>query len=90
MRERLRKLLKEADSEACKIVQNRFPSDVRTVWELLADQLLAKDVVPVVRCKDCKHKESVLCPMSATYEDYPWHDTKDDDFCSYGERREGE
>ena len=43
-----------------------------------------------VRCKDCKRKESVLCPMSATYEDYPWHDTKDDDFCSYGERREGE
>lgn len=48
------------------------------------------DAVPVVRCKDCKHYEihrpkvlencernGYLIPMSP------------DDFCSYGERREG-
>ena len=43
----------------------------------------------VVRCKDCKHRGSNLCPME-TVELYPWFGTKNDAFCSYGERREGE
>ena len=56
----------------------------------IADDFIANDVVPVVRCKDCKH----FCPYegeghkgdcaelvgleSCVYED---------DYCSYGERR---
>jgi len=43
----------------------------------------------VVRCKDCKHREDGLCPMEGV-EMYPWFATKNDAFCSYGERREGE
>lgn len=53
----------------------------------LAEHLISNDVVPVVRCKDCKH-----------YGDYGrvWDCNKygamslpdEDDFCSYGERRE--
>lgn len=48
-----------------------------------ADYLLANDVVPVVRCKNCKNKGNEdFCPLlsMAQY-------TEDDDFCSYGERR---
>ena len=45
------------------------------------------DAVEVVRCKDCKHRGSNLCPME-TVELYPWFGTKNDAFCSYGERRE--
>ena len=67
-----------------------FPSLCVLLDEACEIILQKKDCTKVVRCKDCKYKESVLCPMSATYEDYPWHDTKHDDFCSYGERREGE
>lgn len=50
------------------------------------------DAVPVVRCKDCKWAE-----YGKDYEPYCNHwksglyaNIKDDDFCSYGERREGE
>ena len=52
----------------------------------LADALEAVDAVEVVRCKDCKHRGSNLCPME-TIELYPWFGTKNDAFCSYGERR---
>ena len=46
------------------------------------------DLVPVVRCKDCKYWDngnlSFECPW-----DYGRHGSSDeDDFCSYGERRE--
>ena len=50
----------------------------------------AVDAVPVVRCKDCLKRNTADCPMSDAFESYPFYDTKDDDFCSYGERREGE
>lgn len=39
----------------------------------------------VVRCKDCKHQTTGLCPM----ENYnvPWDIMSEDAFCSFGERR---
>ena len=45
--------------------------------------------VEVVRCKDCKYRHKTvsglkICQYHITME------AKDDDFCSYGERREGE
>ena len=43
----------------------------------------------IVRCKDCVHrKEKVCCNPSAGM--WVGCELKDDDFCSYGERREGE
>lgn len=39
------------------------------------------DVVEVVRCKDCKYAMTQDCPMDEQYED---------DYCSYGERKEQE
>ena len=57
----------------------------------LADHLIANDVVPVVRCKDCKrfvdNKEAFVkycnyaCGMKTVSEN---------DFCSYGERKNNE
>ena len=46
------------------------------------------DVFPVVRCKDCKHYES--CEGGKDF--CCWHATGivPDDFCSYGERKDGD
>nr|DAH41129.1 MAG TPA: hypothetical protein [Caudoviricetes sp.] len=44
------------------------------------------DAVPVVRCKDCKYNRgSKKCLNPDSFFAVP----KDDDFCSYGERKEG-
>ena len=41
------------------------------------------DVVPVVRCCDCKHLyKDGECPLRT------WYTHVEDDFCSYGERKE--
>lgn len=47
----------------------------------------AADVVPVVRCKDCKYNRgSKKCLNPDSFFAVP----KDDDFCSYGERKDDE
>ena len=43
------------------------------------------DAVPVVRCQYCKYHNKAPCPMRLSLN---W--TKDKDFCSYGERKDGE
>ena len=59
----------------------------------LADHLIANDVVPVVRCKDCKHYKPMkplpnydghvkYCCRSA------YKKVADNDFCSWGERKD--
>jgi hypothetical protein len=45
----------------------------------------AADVVEVVRCKDCKHKNPIC---DKCLRDNLWHDV--DDFCSRGERSEAQ
>ena len=45
--------------------------------------LPAADVVPVVRCKDCKHLFYTMCAACGFLPHKP------NDFCSYGERRDG-
>ena len=57
----------------------------------LAEHLIANDVVPVVRCKDCVWYEN-----GKSYDAYCNHPTDgmnysaEDDFCSYGERKDNE
>lgn len=41
-----------------------------------------EDLVEVVRCKDCRHRDLFSCPLADN--DFQ----KDDDYCSWGERRE--
>ena len=42
-----------------------------------------KDVVSVVRCKDCKYRGSKICPFYQKYQGEKY----DDWFCADGERR---
>lgn len=58
----------------------------------IADHLISNDVVPVVRCKDCLYYETGKDYMpycnhpDGGIADYP----RESDFCSYGERKDGE
>lgn len=51
-----------------------------------------KDIVQVVRCKDCKYSEDMF--MSGIYCNHPDNRNplgcRPDDFCNDGERKEGE
>lgn len=58
------------------IVEKVFSIGVRTIIAGMS----AADVAPVVRCKDCRYFKMYKCRMG-----YSSHD----DFCSYGERKEG-
>lgn len=57
--------------------------DEDTILDLV-DSVPTADAVPVVRCKDCKYRDgtpgqpNILCAQM-----------HEDDFCSYGERKEG-
>jgi hypothetical protein len=53
------------------------------IQKLIADTPTV-DAVPVVRCKDCTHEFGGRCSIC-------WFQKrKPDDFCSYGERKDGE
>lgn len=59
----------------------------------LLAEIPAADVVPVVRCKDCKHYDMGVCLK--IYSDgnaHPdaWQSRRPENFCSYGERKETE
>ena len=65
----------------------------------MIDRQPTVDAVPVVRCKDCKYRFTLDCPMrheELTYDEddgYDWidHDyTSDDRFCNEGARMDGE
>ena len=53
-----------------------YPAQVKALKELPS-----VDAVEVVRCKDCKYAYKFKCAFA--YSRFP----KDDDFCSYGERK---
>ena len=75
-------LMDEANSDgAYGYVDEKQISEVPTI-----------DAVPVVRCRECIHYEMGVCLK--IYDDgaasrYAWQERKPDDFCSYGERKEG-
>lgn len=60
------------------------------IWELNAQT--AADVAPVVRCKDCTHttlyedSEGLYCTNICGL----FTRVMDDDYCSYGERKDGD
>ena len=58
--------------------------------EVVADYLLDNDVLPVVRCKDCKHRGTDDCPMyyKGVHANEDFLKKVDNDFCSYGERKD--
>lgn len=76
------------------VVRDEFV--VKTCYKNLAEVVYSipiADVAPVVRCKDCKY--SCIDGNGCTCEGY-WYElseyavpVKDDDFCSFGEPKEG-
>lgn len=69
-----------------------YPHEQADPAEVVADYLLDNDVVPVVRCKDCKHgMKARLQPRHA--KNYLCKQMWDggynepDHFCSYGKRK---
>lgn len=80
-------------SDAIKAVngQNAFTMTRGALIDALND-IPAVDVVPVVRCKNCIHYDMGVCLK--IYSDsnvHPdaWQPRKPEDFCSYGERKDG-
>ena len=76
--------------------------EVKGVGLILAetvDNAPTIDAVPVVRCRECKHRYTENCPMY--FHDFYWLEgygeyvdddtdhTEDDYFCPKGERKEG-
>ena len=65
-------------------------ADLTSLRELLEDTPAA-DVVEVVRCKDCKYREKmtdkyIWCAKHKVFMEMK----SDDDYCSKGERKDGE
>lgn len=57
----------------------------------LLAEIPAADVVPVVRCKDCKHYDLGVCLkiyQDGNLHSEAWQPRKPEDFCSYGERKD--
>lgn len=69
--------------------------DTRMLYEIhdALTGIPAADVVPVVRCRDCrKRRKDGYCTkfiQNISGIASAWYMPQDDDFCSYGERREG-
>ena len=59
----------------------------KIIYKVTEKMMLDANRIEVVRCKDCKHRD----PEDKKCDCGMWHIpyvTKDDDFCSYGERKE--
>ncbi len=83
---------------AINAVENAPIELFQSEWEEIEEAINtvpAADVVPVVRCKDCKWfvdnngGEWYGCKMFQVVRITPEDAPKPDDFCSYGERKDG-
>ena len=72
---KLKKKYKYAGDIFRKLIDIGF--DIKTATDFL-NEVADADVVPVVRCKDCKHWNNGDC--------YRIELTRPDDYCSYGEK----
>lgn len=63
--------------------------DEDTILDLV-DSIPTVDAVPVVRCKDCKHYALWADGRAMFHCDKHDCTMYDDDFCSYGERKEND
>lgn len=67
---------------------------VRTVTDKEIAEIPTVDAVEVVRCRDCKHwdAETWFCDNHSTFDHHglEWNMFAPNDFCSYGERKDGD
>ena len=57
-------------------------------WMQEHDKALTENAVPVVRCKDCKWKGDTIGESWCDFHEFTI--LSDDDFCSYGEKKDDE
>ncbi len=62
------------------------PTDIGA-FENIIEKLPSADAVPVVRCKDCKHRHKITCAFLIAN---CMKTGDDNDFCSRGERKDDE
>ena len=65
--------------------------DEDTILDLV-DSVPTVDAVIVTRCKDCKHYDLGVCLKiysDGNAQKDSWQTRNPDDFCSYGERKDG-
>ena len=66
---------------------------VRTVTDKEIAEIPTVDAVEVVRCRDCKHRyngNDCTHPLLLSYSFGAIRNVKDNDFCAYGERKDGD
>ena len=80
-------MVESYDRNKCKSEENCKTCQPGCLWRKKVMAAPTVDAVEVVRCKDCKYYcNGWHCNLYLNVS----HETKPDDFCSYGERREGE
>lgn len=57
--------------------------------DVLVEVKLTDDIEKVVLCKDCKHYKTMFCKMDIWHKDITLYRAKENDYCSYGERKDG-
>ena len=85
LKEKAVSLLFPTKMETC----GHLPNTVQAVTVSAIEGMLYREGVEVVLCKDCLHRKQQTCcnPCAGMWVGV---ELKDSDFCSYGERREGE
>lgn len=53
----------------------------------MSNFVITDDVVPVVRCRDCKKFKTKYCAVDVWHEDITIFKATENDFCSFGKRR---
>ena len=84
-------LLEVAFGNAVKCCRTDLMRSIYSVALNAVNDCPTVDAVEVVRCEDCKHRaigDNICIHPNRIGDGYI--EIKDDDFCSYGERREGE
>ncbi len=90
----LRNMRKDDLIEYIRCLENNYNTAV-SFNENQARYIESLDVVEVVRCKDCVHWYEPDGVCLKIYSDgavspYAWQDRNQDDFCSYGERKDND
>ena len=82
------------DADKLKTIESIQSADFNSIESIRRwiDEQQTADVVKVVRCKDCKHCEK---RRTANYQPFFYClmqecSIKDDDYCSFGERKDNE
>lgn len=90
LKEKAVSLLFPTEMETC----GHLPTPVRAVTVSTIEDMVYREGVELVRCKDCKHfvQSEPYDPCECMKWTVKWGVAyvNPDDFCSYGERREGE